>query len=58
MLKLVNAFVGLRVQSDVEREGLDVNLHGEAGYAIGSTFAGHSVFEAEESAAEAVLESA
>jgi len=57
LLKLVDALVGLRVQPDVEREGLDVNLHGEAGYAIGSTFGGHSVYEAEAPEAEAALES-
>jgi hypothetical protein len=39
-------------------EGLDVNLHGEAGYAIGSTFAGHSVFETDEHNAEVAFESA
>jgi ammonium transporter, Amt family len=58
LLKLVKAFVGLRVQSDIEREGLDVNLHGEAGYAIGSTFAGHTVLETDEPTAEPVFESA
>jgi Amt family ammonium transporter len=58
LLKLVDALVGLRVQPDVEREGLDVNLHGEAGYAIGSTFAGHTVLESEESETSPVLESA
>jgi Amt family ammonium transporter len=59
LLKLVDAMVGLRVQPDVEREGLDVNLHGEAGYAIGSAFAGHTVLEANETdSASPVLESA
>ena len=57
LLKLVDALVGLRVQPDVEREGLDVNLHGEAGYAIGSTFAGHTVYEAAAPEAEGALES-
>jgi len=56
LLKLVDALVGLRVQPDVEREGLDVNLHGEVGYAIGSTFAGHTVIERTEQSAEPVLE--
>ena len=56
LLKLVDALVGLRVQPDVEREGLDVNLHGEVGYAIGSTFAGHTVIEQTEQSAEPVLE--
>lgn len=59
LLKLVHALVGLRVQPDVEREGLDMNLHGEAGYAIGSTFGGHSVYEGEApDAEEGVMESA
>jgi ammonium transporter, Amt family len=58
LLKLVDALVGLRVQPDVEREGLDVNLHGEAGYAIGSTFGGHSVYEPEAPEAEGAMESA
>jgi len=43
LLKLVNAWLGLRVHPDHEREGLDVNLHGEAGYAIGDAFAGHAL---------------
>jgi Amt family ammonium transporter len=30
--KLVDMFVGLRVPEDQEREGLDVNSHGEAAY--------------------------
>ena len=30
VLKLVQAFVGLRVDSDQEREGLDLSLHGES----------------------------
>lgn len=58
LLKLVNALVGLRVPSDVEREGLDVNLHGEAGYAIGSTFAGHTLPEEGSHTAEPAFESA
>ena len=29
ILKVVDLIVGLRVEHDVEREGLDVNLHGE-----------------------------
>jgi ammonium transporter, Amt family len=44
LLKLLDATVGLRVKTDIEREGLDMNLHGETGYAIGSTSAlGHSL---------------
>jgi Amt family ammonium transporter len=38
ILKLVNRLVGLRVPAEVEREGLDTNLHGEAGYGAGTTF--------------------
>jgi Amt family ammonium transporter len=34
VLKLVDKLVGLRVTADEEREGLDINLHGEEGYAI------------------------
>jgi ammonium transporter, Amt family len=30
ILWLVNAVVGLRVTPDIEREGLDITLHGEA----------------------------
>ena len=30
LLKLVDAIVGLRVSEEVERDGLDVGLHGEA----------------------------
>jgi Amt family ammonium transporter len=30
ILWLVNAVVGLRVTPDIEREGLDIALHGEA----------------------------
>ena len=30
LLFLVNLFIGLRVTEEVEREGLDVALHGEA----------------------------
>lgn len=56
LLKVVDSLVRLRVQSDVEREGLDVNLHGEAGYAIGSTIAGHSVYEEPLTEAESALE--
>jgi Amt family ammonium transporter len=58
LLKLVDALVGLRVQPDVEREGLDVNLHGEAGYAMGSAYAGHTVLESEAPEVSPVFESA
>jgi Amt family ammonium transporter len=29
ILKIIDAIVGLRVKEDVEREGLDLALHGE-----------------------------
>ena len=32
ILKIVNAMVGLRVDEDVETQGLDINLHNERGY--------------------------
>jgi Amt family ammonium transporter len=41
-LKIVDATVGLRVTADEEREGLDINLHGEEGYSIGSSTFGHA----------------
>ncbi|HEY5284745.1 MAG TPA: ammonium transporter, partial [Polyangia bacterium] len=41
-LKIVDATVGLRVTADEEREGLDINLHGEEGYSIGSSTYGHA----------------
>jgi Amt family ammonium transporter len=31
---LVNAFIGLRIAPEVERQGLDINEHGEEGYMI------------------------
>jgi Amt family ammonium transporter len=34
LLKVLDATMGLRVEEDVEREGLDVNLHGEQGYLL------------------------
>ena len=42
LLKLVDRLVGLRVTGDEEREGLDINLHGEEGYAIGSSGTGRA----------------
>jgi Amt family ammonium transporter len=42
ILKVVDALVGLRATSDEEREGLDINLHGEEGYAIGNSSFGRS----------------
>jgi ammonium transporter, Amt family len=35
LLKVLDATMGLRVEEDIEREGLDVNLHGEQGYILG-----------------------
>ncbi len=35
LLKVVNAVVGLRVEDEMEREGLDGGLHGEEGYIFG-----------------------
>jgi Amt family ammonium transporter len=34
LLKLVDAVIGLRVEDTQEQEGLDLNLHGERGYAF------------------------
>lgn len=42
LLKMVDAVVGLRVSADEEREGLDINLHGEEGYALGASTAGRT----------------
>jgi len=42
ILKGVDAVVGLRVTADEEREGLDINLHGEDGYAFGSSTLGQA----------------
>ncbi len=41
LLKFLERTVGLRVNSNVEREGLDMNLHGEVGYAIGAAMGSH-----------------
>jgi Amt family ammonium transporter len=30
----VNAFIGLRISPDIERQGLDINEHGEEGYMV------------------------
>ncbi len=35
LLKVLDATMGLRVDEEVEREGLDINLHGEQGYILG-----------------------
>jgi ammonium transporter, Amt family len=42
LLKVLEKTVGLRVATEVEREGLDVNLHGEEGYAIGAAMGSHA----------------
>jgi Amt family ammonium transporter len=42
VLKIVEVTVGLRVSADEEREGLDINLHGEEGYAIGNSSFGRA----------------
>jgi Amt family ammonium transporter len=31
---LVNAFIGLRIAPEIERQGLDINEHGEEGYIV------------------------
>jgi Amt family ammonium transporter len=36
ILKLVKLTVGLRVEAEIEHEGLDGTLHGESGYAVGA----------------------
>jgi ammonia channel protein AmtB len=37
LLVVLDKVMGLRVPEDVEREGLDTNLHGEQGYIAGGT---------------------
>ena len=56
LAKLVQALVGLRVEADVEREGLDTNLHGEEGYAFGAARAGQPTAEAAHMVAEPAFE--
>jgi Amt family ammonium transporter len=41
LLKVLDKVIGLRVASDVEREGLDTSIHGEEGYAITSVMGGY-----------------
>jgi Amt family ammonium transporter len=41
ILKLIDATIGLRVAATDEREGLDGALHGEQGYAAGSSTTSH-----------------
>jgi Amt family ammonium transporter len=50
ILRVVDATIGLRVPSDVEREGLDINLHGESATEESTT--AHAEFSAEEAAPE------
>ena len=47
ILKVIEKIVGLRVEQEDEYEGLDLNLHGEQGYAIGGA-TGHAVAPREE----------
>jgi Amt family ammonium transporter len=56
ILKVVDALVGLRATSDEEREGLDINLHGEDGYAIGNSTFGREVMVASDATAAAANE--
>ncbi|HTM19435.1 MAG TPA: ammonium transporter [Kofleriaceae bacterium] len=55
ILKVVKAVVGLRVDADVEREGLDTNLHGETGYTLGTTTTTLGATEEPEAAKTPVL---
>jgi len=57
ILKVVDATVGLRVTADEEREGLDINLHGEEGYSIGSSTYGRSDMMVEPAAQSATKNS-
>ncbi|MCA9448181.1 MAG: ammonium transporter, partial [Candidatus Omnitrophica bacterium] len=34
LLKILDAWIGLRVDPDTEVSGLDVNIHGESGYTL------------------------
>jgi Amt family ammonium transporter len=52
-LKIVDAVVGLRVSTDEEREGLDINLHGEEGYSFGSAHQGRAEIAVASESAEA-----
>ena len=42
ILKVLDKLIGLRVDVEDEREGLDTTLHGETGYSMGSSSMGHS----------------
>jgi Amt family ammonium transporter len=37
LLKVIDAVIGLRVPEEIENEGIDDSLHGEAGYHVGTT---------------------
>ncbi len=41
LLVIIDKTMGLRVHEDAEREGLDINLHGEAGYMLGGSAGAH-----------------
>jgi ammonium transporter, Amt family len=41
LLKAIDLTIGLRVDKDEEREGLDAVLHGESGYTLGTTRGAH-----------------
>ncbi len=57
-LKIVDVVVGLRVTADEEREGLDINLHGEEGYSIGSSTLGHAELQVSSQAGDPAVQSA
>jgi Amt family ammonium transporter len=48
LLKVIDAVIGLRVDTDEEREGLDTVLHGESGYTVGSNTSHVARYEADE----------
>jgi ammonium transporter, Amt family len=54
ILKVIDAVIGLRVDKDEEREGLDTVLHGESGYTLGTTSSHVAEYEAEPPAAKPV----
>ena len=56
ILKLVDLFIGLRVSEEQEQTGLDLSLHGEAGYHLGAESAfGRVVVSAPSSPATAAV---
>ncbi len=58
LLRGLQAVVGLRVSRDDEREGLDVNLHGEEGYILSSISSSVGEMPREEDEEEPVVASA